>query len=159
MTANWVALRRANRGDAVALATLEVACFADPWSQQSVENEVGTAHGRAWIAHVGEQPVGYLLAWLVGDEAQINRMGVVPALRGHGLGRRLVLRALAMVAKEAATSVVLEVAADNMAALAVYGSCGFVEIGRRRKYYADGRDAVVMRAPTLVAADNLVDLQ
>ncbi|MSQ81665.1 MAG: ribosomal-protein-alanine N-acetyltransferase [Myxococcales bacterium] len=158
MTANWVTLRPANRGDAVELATLEVACFADPWSQQSVENEIGTAHGRAWIAHVDQQPVGYLLAWLVGDEGQINRVGVVPGLRGRSLGRRLIVQLLATAASEGATSVVLEVAADNTAALAMYRSCGFVEIGRRRKYYADGRDAVVMRAPTPVA-DNLVDLQ
>ena len=39
----------------------------------------------------------------------------------------------------------LEVAADNDAAQALYASAGFVEIARRPGYYPGGRDAVVMR--------------
>ena len=41
----------------------------------------------------------------------------------------------------------LEVRADNTAALAFYAAEGFVEIARRRRYYRDGTDAVVLRGP------------
>ena len=39
----------------------------------------------------------------------------------------------------------LEVAATNDAALRLYAAEGFTEIDRRRRYYRDGADAVVMR--------------
>jgi ribosomal-protein-alanine N-acetyltransferase len=38
----------------------------------------------------------------------------------------------------------LEVGARNLAALALYTDEGFVEIDRRRRYYRDDEDAVVM---------------
>ena len=39
----------------------------------------------------------------------------------------------------------LEVSEKNTAALALYEKSGFREIARRRKYYKDGSDAVVMK--------------
>jgi [ribosomal protein S18]-alanine N-acetyltransferase len=37
------------------------------------------------------------------------------------------------------------VRADNLAAIAFYRREGFAEIARRRSYYVDGTDAVVMQ--------------
>ena len=54
----------------------------------------------------------------------------------------------------------LEVAAGNAAALAFYGAEGFTEVARRRHYYRDGSDAVVMQralpasAPPAGSGDN-----
>jgi ribosomal-protein-alanine N-acetyltransferase len=42
---------------------------------------------------------------------------------------------------------VLEVKARNTRALALYARNGFVEVGRRRAFYADGSDAVLMARP------------
>jgi ribosomal-protein-alanine N-acetyltransferase len=41
----------------------------------------------------------------------------------------------------------LEVRADNCGALALYSGHGFREVGRRRRYYPDGSDAVLMERP------------
>ena len=38
----------------------------------------------------------------------------------------------------------LEVAASNMAAIALYERLGFRQVGRRKGYYADGEDACLM---------------
>ena len=43
----------------------------------------------------------------------------------------------------------LEVSAQNEPAQRLYAACGFVEIGRRARYYAGGIDALVLRAPTV----------
>jgi ribosomal protein S18 acetylase RimI-like enzyme len=43
--------------------------------------------------------------------------------------------------------VLLEVAADNSAALALYSRAGFRVISRRADYYGHGRDAVVLSCP------------
>jgi ribosomal-protein-alanine N-acetyltransferase len=39
----------------------------------------------------------------------------------------------------------LEVSATNDAARRLYDGAGFVEVGRRPRYYADGTDAVLMQ--------------
>jgi ribosomal-protein-alanine N-acetyltransferase len=39
----------------------------------------------------------------------------------------------------------LEVSERNAAARALYAAAGFAEVGRRRRYYADGADALVLR--------------
>jgi ribosomal-protein-alanine N-acetyltransferase len=48
--------------------------------------------------------------------------------------------ALTTAAKQGVTRVFLDVAADNVAALALYESLGFAEVGRRKSYYARGLD-------------------
>jgi ribosomal-protein-alanine N-acetyltransferase len=44
---------------------------------------------------------------------------------------------------------VLEVATGNTAAQALYARAGFTDVGLRRRYYADGSDALVMRVNLL----------
>ena len=39
----------------------------------------------------------------------------------------------------------LEVSLTTAAAQALYGRMGFIQVGRRRRYYPDGADALVMR--------------
>jgi ribosomal-protein-alanine N-acetyltransferase len=53
--------------------------------------------------------------------------------------------ALAAARARGAAAMFLEVAAGNTPALALYAREGFAEVGRRRRYYADGADALVLR--------------
>jgi ribosomal-protein-alanine N-acetyltransferase len=46
----------------------------------------------------------------------------------------------------------LEVSANNEAARALYARAGFVEVGRRPRYYASGADALVLRLDLSAAA-------
>jgi ribosomal-protein-alanine N-acetyltransferase len=48
--------------------------------------------------------------------------------------------------RRGAGALFLEVAGANAAARALYARMGFRDVGRRRRYYADGTDALVMRA-------------
>ncbi|MEN0075727.1 MAG: ribosomal-protein-alanine acetyltransferase, partial [Paracraurococcus sp.] len=58
---------------------------------------------------------------------------------------RLLAAALAGAAAPGAAAMFLEVAAGNAPAQALYAGQGFAEVGRRRRYYADGSDALVLR--------------
>jgi len=61
----------------------------------------------------------------------------------------LLERAVALSRRAGADRLLLEVREDNRGALAFYAARGFVEIDRRRRYYADGATAVVMRLPVV----------
>jgi RimJ/RimL family protein N-acetyltransferase len=59
-------------------------------------------------------------------------MGLLPAFRGQGLGRRLVREALSYVFSRSLTRVELEVFASNRIAIGLYEREGFVIEGRKR---------------------------
>lgn len=85
-----------------------------------------------------------LLARVVAGEAEILTLAVVPGLRRRGRGRALLEAALARARADGARRVFLEVSAANEAAAALYGAAGFREVGLRRRYYADGTDALLL---------------
>ncbi|HOP41586.1 MAG TPA: GNAT family N-acetyltransferase, partial [Geobacteraceae bacterium] len=61
-----------------------------------------------------------------------------------GIGKLLVLAALEEFRKRGASFVALEVRPSNAAAIALYRHVGFVATGRRKRYYENGEDAILM---------------
>jgi ribosomal-protein-alanine N-acetyltransferase len=94
-----------------------------------------------------DQPLGFALGRAQADQAEILTIAVRPGARGQGVGRALVNALLAEAAKRGALELFLEVAEPNAAARALYAGAGAKEVGRRRRYYADGADALVLRLP------------
>jgi ribosomal-protein-alanine N-acetyltransferase len=88
---------------------------------------------------------GFVLARVAADEAEILTLAVAPARRRQGDGGALLAAALAQSVLRGARTMFLEVSDRNAPALALYGANGFAEVSRRRRYYADGSDALVLR--------------
>lgn len=88
---------------------------------------------------------GMLLARVTADEAEILTLAVEPRVRRQGVATALLTKALAEARSRGARSVLLEVSVSNAAARALYGRAGFVEVGHRQRYYADGADALILR--------------
>ncbi len=80
-------------------------------------------------------PVGFVIARLVVDEAEVLSLGVAPGWRRRGVGRALLAEVLRRAAKGTARAVYLEVGEDNEAAQALYRASGFEVIARRANYY------------------------
>lgn len=129
--------------DAPALAVLHAGAFppAEAWGADAIALMLGMpgAFG-LWVPREG-----FVLARAAAGEAEILTLAVVPAARRRGLGGALLAGALAGAAARGAEAMFLEVAAGNAAALALYRGLDFTEVGRRRRYYPDGADALVLR--------------
>lgn len=136
-----------------AVAALEADVFgADAWSPAQVAEELAGPGRRTWVLEEGGAIVGYAVTWRSGDVVDLQRIAVHPAHRKQGLARALLDAAVAAGRADRADRMLLEVAAGNAAALGLYAAAGFVEIDRRRRYYADGADAVVLRLPLAAVA-------
>jgi ribosomal-protein-alanine N-acetyltransferase len=90
---------------------------------------------------------GMAMLRVAADEAEILTLAVRPESRRRGAGRALLAAALEAAAAAGAARMLLEVAEDNAAARALYAAAGFGPVGRRPRYYPDGRDALVLAAP------------
>jgi ribosomal-protein-alanine N-acetyltransferase len=88
---------------------------------------------------------GMLLARMAADEAEVLTVAVVPERRQQGVGAGLLTAAAQEARARGATRLFLEVSTRNPAARGLYQSLGFAQVGRRRAYYADGSDALVLR--------------
>ena len=88
---------------------------------------------------------GFILARIAADEAEILTLAVAPERRRAGSGRALLSAAIVTATRYGAKSMFLEVSLTNEAAQALYQRLGFTQVGRRRRYYPDGGDALVMR--------------
>lgn len=49
-----------------------------------------------------------------------------------------------MIRSDTVAIAMLEVRVSNGAAIALYDQLGFKQVGRRKKYYPDGEDAILM---------------
>jgi ribosomal-protein-alanine N-acetyltransferase len=92
---------------------------------------------------------GFILTRATSYDAEILTLAIEPIFRRQGLARMLTDAAAQLAATLGAESLFLEVAEDNPAAIALYANLGFVQVGRRRGYYARAGatpvDALVMR--------------
>jgi [ribosomal protein S18]-alanine N-acetyltransferase len=135
--------------DAARCAELEMQLFEsdDPWPAAAFNRELTSAHNHYVGARVGETLVGYAGISRLGRtppyEYEVHTIGVDTAYQGQGIGRRLLDELLGFAD---AGTVYLEVRTDNEAAIGLYHSVGFTQIGLRRRYYrASGADAYTMR--------------
>lgn len=139
-------LRTAEERDVALLAGLERDLFGpDAWSREQLREELLGEGRRVWV--VGVPVYGYVVTSLAGEVADLLRIGVRPDRRRDGQATALLARAVQQAGADGAVRMLLEVAADNPGALALYARAGFVEIARRRRYYRSGADAVVMERP------------
>jgi ribosomal-protein-alanine N-acetyltransferase len=135
-----VTLRPAISGDAERIVGLEADLFgADAWSARTVAETLATR--TVLVAEQGRRLDGYVVLRVVDGVADLERIAVRPERQRSGLATDLLAEACAAVG---ADRVLLEVSADNAAAIGFYRRTGFTEIDRRRAYYRDGTDALVM---------------
>ena len=88
---------------------------------------------------------GWLAASRVWEQSELECVLVAPARRGRGVAGRLVDGWIAWARGQEVTELALEVRVSNEAALGLYRGKGFVEQGRRRRYYERPvEDAVLM---------------
>lgn len=147
------------------LAIERVAFDADrPWTAEQFWSELAGVPARRLylVADDRGSVVGYAgLAWPGdlrsdaatvqaggiggGEGADIMTLAVHPDRGGGGIGRALLRALLDAVRARGVAEVMLEVRADNAGARALYRGAGFVDLARRRDYYAPGVDGVVMR--------------
>lgn len=145
---NGNAITRAGPLHATALSAIHARAFPEDecWDERIIAGQLS----QPGVFGLVDARGGMILARLAADEAEVLTVAVVPERRQQGLGGRLMEAAANEARQRGAKVLFLEVSTRNPAARGLYQSLGFIQVGRRRGYYADGTDALTLRK-TLVA--------
>lgn len=124
---------------------IERKSFPHPWLQQHFMDELNSPHAFPLCAfdHAGRL-LGFICAMQLLDEGHILDVAVDHDIRGAGVGRLLVRKVLDDCRSNNASFVSLEVRESNLTAIGLYRKMGFAEVGRRKRYYENGEDALMM---------------
>ena len=143
--ANLVSLLWAGPELAPDIAALHGKLFPDAWDAESVAKLLEHPGATTLIARTGfpKASVGFAMAQMGADEAEILSIGVMGDWRRVGLGKKLVAGLERALLKAGVKKLFLEVAEDNQSARGLYVACGFKETGRRKGYYVRQGSAAV----------------
>ncbi len=134
--------------DIEALMPLEQELFgATAWTAEMFWSELAHPETRWYVvAEDGSQALGYAGLLAPGLEADVQTVAVAPSAQGQGVGRMLLDALVDQAMEREATSLLLEVRADNQRAVDLYTRRGFERIAIRQRYYQPGDiDAWIMR--------------
>lgn len=129
--------------DIPAVSEVDAECFPTHWSLRSYHRELENPASVYLVVRADSQVVGFAGMWISGDEAHITTLGVRQTHRRQGIGSRLLAALLCAARAAGATRVTLEVRESNAAAIALYRSFGFEDVGARPRYY-ETEDARIM---------------
>jgi ribosomal-protein-alanine N-acetyltransferase len=140
-----VFFRDARSSDLDAVAELERISFPVPWKRDYFEVEIGAPYRYNRVVRDERgRLLGYVFCAFAGGELHVNKIAVSPECRRSRLATRLMDEVFGHARAVRAEEIYLEVRVSNAAARLFYEELGFLETGRRARYYLDGEDALVM---------------
>lgn len=127
---------------------IEKVSFPTPWHETTFRGEIYNipfSNPLVIVHRVKKRIIGYLIYWLVEDEAHINNIAIHPDYRRRGIAESVLRRIFTEIREKGVKQITLEVRPSNQAALSLYRKLGFVFLGLRRNYYTRPReDAIVL---------------
>ena len=133
---NTVVIREITESDITEIADLEKECFSEPWSENSLRDELTNETARFYVLRDNENLLGYIGANNICNEVYITNVAVSGNCRGKGYGKTLVNHLIKQSETERAFFITLEVRKSNENAIRLYEKCGFKLIGERKKFYS-----------------------
>ncbi|MDD5300720.1 MAG: ribosomal protein S18-alanine N-acetyltransferase [Gallionella sp.] len=139
-------MRAMTQADVDAVLAIEQAVQRFPWTRGNFADALDSGY-MCSVHEEGGEIRGYAVMMPAADEAELLNIGVAAAQQRKGLGRAILSEMLDAARAKQLRRVFLEVRPSNMAAIALYRSAGFREIGVRRGYYRNAgssEDALMM---------------
>lgn len=138
-----VLIRPMTEEDIEEAAALEGKTFSMPWKAADFLEMIKAQYAHYFVAEYnkpGTSPGGKTIVGIIGlrdiaGEGEITNVAVDEAMRGFGIGKMLLERALSKAQELGIRDVTLEVRVSNVPAIGLYESHGFKSEGIRPNFY------------------------
>ncbi|MHC9544210.1 MAG: ribosomal protein S18-alanine N-acetyltransferase [Vulcanimicrobiota bacterium] len=142
---NEIVIAPMREEDIPRIREIEKKSFIELWPDDSFEREITENRVAYYLtARIDGIIAGYMGTWLIMDESHITTFAVDPDYRGRKVGFHLLWHLMSHTVLKGARWSTLEVNEENAPALHLYEKFRFKRIGKRKEYYANGKNAVVM---------------
>lgn len=118
--------------------------FDDFWSPNLLQSELKQRNKRYLVAKKNGNIVGFAGCMLNFAEMEIMNLVTKKSERGNGIGNLLLEKLIEMAKNNEIETIFLEVNCVNEIARKLYEKAGFSEMGRRKNYYGEKQDAMIM---------------
>ena len=119
--------------------------YDDFWSKEALEQEL-LNENRIYILAKNENTneiLGFAGISVIFNEAELMNIVVKKDKRKHGIGKALLEKIINICIENNIEVVKLEVNENNISAKNLYKSCGFIQTGKRERYY-NNKDAAIL---------------
>lgn len=152
MVRSWMAplglhIEPAEPRDADAVAALHARSFYRGWPRQDIEAYLVDPDTPTLVACDARRNIaGFAMLRILGDDVELMTIAVDRKFQGKGVGEALLRACFEDLMMTPARRMILEVAADNPAAIRLYDKLGFKKLSERKGYYArpDGQPATAL---------------
>lgn len=118
--------------------------FDDFWTSNILKSELTGENKKYIVAKREDVIVGFAGIMFCLPDIEIMNIVTKKMERGNGIGTFLLDKLIEISKNNNAENVILEVNENNSIAINLYKKSGFEEIGRRKKYYNNTDDAILM---------------
>lgn len=119
-------------------------CFDDFWSYEILKQEIENNNSIYVVAKIDDSIVGFAGIKIIFDEAELMNIVVKKVNRKQGIGKILLKELVNIMKDSGINKIMLEVNENNNAAIKLYQTFGFEQSGKRKKYYNNIDDAILM---------------
>lgn len=127
------------------LSQIEKETFSEPWSKESLRDELDNKNAYFIVAKQDEKVVAYVGLYNICSEGYITNIVVREDYRGNSIGSELMLNILKFAQDNKLKFLTLEVRKSNKLAVNFYNKFQFVSEGVRKNFYRRPReDAIIM---------------
>lgn len=136
-----IRIKVANLNDVAEIYKIENECFSTPWSENSIAESIENENTILYIAELDGETAGYMGVQIFSGEGYVTNVATLKEFRRMGVAKALINE----VMKNEMEFLTLEVRESNIPAISLYKSLGFVEVGKRPRFYREPtEDAVLM---------------
>ncbi len=132
---NIPVIRPMEEKDIKGVAEVEKECFASPWSEKSIAEELENPQAHFFVADVGGEIAGYMGTISVFGECSVTNIAVKENWRNKGIASSILHRAILNCAYLGDDFITLEVRKSNASAISLYEKFGFQKMGERKNFY------------------------
>lgn len=118
--------------------------YDDFWNEKILKDEFYNENSEYFVICEDEIVCGFAGLWFNIDEAHIMNIAVRKDFRKNGIGFELLNFLIDEAKSKGKMCITLEVRDNNIPAIKLYKKFNFDILGRRKKYYNNVNDAIIM---------------
>lgn len=145
-------LQPVSSGSAPLLAAIHKAAFIShvDWDEDFFQKLLVLPTTRGLTAAEADEPLGFILWQQTAESGEIITVAVLPKVQRRGIGKQLLSAYEVQLQQQQIACSLLDVAADNDAAIALYQQAGYQQIHLRPRYYQLYEGGMERRVDALV---------